>query len=512
MLRRLLSFIAATLVAALAFAGCGGSDDEQVAAPIESALEYLPKDAAVLAVVPTDTKSGPIKQLDDLGTSEVKKWGQIKRELLKELQEDSTGSASKQVAAYFGNPLAVAQAGPDSGNQYLALQVQDPGAVKQSAQADIAKRKARALPEYKGAFLWEDIDDAGKDDADDETNFNGLKGNVVFATDSEKQLIASIDNSEGSDNLASDNTFKKKLNEMGDGSLLRVVGDAQRLLENSKDSDAAAARKVKFVQALGVFTSKTVVTPTGLTENTTLDTTNEDLSADEMPLPTGGAPLSLPAEGGIAGAALNDPDHLIRFAETTAKQASPAGYDQYQMGIDQLKSAGGVDLHKDLLSQIEQVSAVAIANDQFEFRATLKDGVAFQEVLTKSQTFLQGALSSAADELTLNLEGSSTNPTYTLSQGSKEVARFTVDGNALVGSVGPSGALPSPTANVPIAGAQGALGIVADLSRLTSFPGLEDEIDNPLALDVLSSLGTVTTSVSETEDAITEKTQLDLTK
>ena len=46
------------------------------------------------------------------------------------------------------------------------------------------------------------------------------------------------------------------------------------------------------------------------------------------------------------------------------------------------------------------------------------------------------------------------------------------------------------------------------LSKITSLPGVSDQINDPLARDVLSSLGTATQTISETTDQITEKSQV----
>jgi hypothetical protein len=130
--------------------------------------------------------------------------------------------------------------------------------------------------------------------------------------------------------------------------------------------------------------------------------------------------------------------------------------------------------------------------------------------LVKIQPVINGALSSqSGGELTLELSGSGNNQTYVVAQDGDEVARFAVRGDALVGSVGPSGGLPSPTSGGSIEGS-GAIGLEVVLSRITSLPGASDEIDEPLVRDVLASLGTATQTITETPEQLTEKTQLTL--
>ena len=148
--------------------------------------------------------------------------------------------------------------------------------IKQAVQKSIAKGDDKALPEYKGVFVWEDVSSK-----DNDLNFNGLKGNMLFGADTLQLLEQAIDNAGGSDNLSSNNTYKSELNEMGEGALLRVVGDAQQVIENTGNSQQA--EKVPFVKALGIFTSKTTVTADGLAEQSTLATDNEDLSDERDP-------------------------------------------------------------------------------------------------------------------------------------------------------------------------------------------------------------------------------------
>jgi hypothetical protein len=494
--RSSLALAAVALICALLVAGCGSSsNDVEVAAPLDNALKYLPKDSAVLAVVPTDLDSGPIKQLDELGSSQVKGWDDLTGKIKDEVSKDAN---KQQIAALVGNPIAFAASGPKSDAENIAIQVQNPTELKQSFDKDIAKGDSKQLPEYQGVFIWQDVDGSS-----DSLNFNGLKGNMLFAADTLALLKQSIDNSGGSDNLSSNNEYKTKLNEMGDNSLLRVVGDAQQLLDNAGNS--AQAEKVPFVKSLGIFTSQTTVTGDGLTGQANLATDNEDLSESEVPLP-GAATLTLPTADGLAGVAVNDPDQIAKFAENTLKQVNPAGYQQYQLALSQL-SAANVDLHKDLLGAMKQVSVSVTGKSSYEFRGELTDGQQFSETLTKAQPVLQAALGNAAANVSLTLEGSGSNETYVVKRDGTEVARFGVRGDTLVGSVGSSAGLPSPTKGSPIDGT-GAIGIEVLLSKISSLPGLEDQINDPLAADILSSLGTATLTISETTDAITAKSQV----
>ncbi len=498
------------VIAAVVLAGCGGSDNAKLSAEIEAALKYLPKDSAVVVVVPTDLDSGPIKQLDDLGAAKVKGWSKIKKQIVSQV----SGSGSQSgIDAVLGNSLVISQSGPNSDNQNLALQVQNPNAVKASIQKDIDKREAEQLPDYKGAFLWEDV---GPDDEDDEVNFNGLRDGIIFAARTQQQLRRAIDNAEGSDNANSANDFKAQIDEMGDDSLIRVVGDSQQLLDNSDAKEVAQARKVKFVDALGLFWTSATVTPSGLEGETVIQTNNEDLSEDDLPLTTNGVSLNSPSPDAIATVAIADPNQLVKFGLAAVKQADPQSTVQVDQALGQLKSATGVDLNGDLIGPMEQVAVSLVGEDQFEFRVQLADGEQFSQSLGKAQTFIQGILGSNDSDLSLSVKGSGDNTTYVILQGKNEVARFAIDGDAVVGSVGPVGDLPSPSASESI-GDTGSLVFEGDIRTLLDTVPLDkapldvlplDKVDTEgekLALDLAKSFGAATIVLSETTEQITIK-------
>jgi hypothetical protein len=229
------------------------------------------------------------------------------------------------------------------------------------------------------------------------------------------------------------------------------------------------------------------VTANGIQEQTTLATDQADLDSDDLLLPEGTVTAELPSDDAFAGVAVKDPGHLVRFGENAGRQASPDQFGQYEQGLQQLKSQTGVDLHVDLLGQMEDLS------------------VGFLD-------FLQGLLNGIGetDDLTLSIEGSGDEATYLIKQGGSEIARFAVSGDSLVGSVGPRGDLPSPTQGEPISGASGALVLQLSLGRISELPGVEPGSIDPLAREILASLGTLTESFSETTDAIEEKAALDL--
>jgi hypothetical protein len=298
---------------------------------------------------------------------------------------------------------------------------------------------------------------------------------------------------------------------MGEGSLLRVVGDSQRLIDNA-GGDTETARKVPFVKALGMFKSKATVIGNTIQERTTLETNEADLDSDELPLPEGNVAAELPSADAFAGLAIKDPGHLVRFGENAAKQASPDQFGQYEQGLKQLKSTSGVDLHVDLLGQIEDLSVGFLDRGRVEFRARLKDAQGFKQSLEKAQQFLQGVLNGIGegDDLTLAIEGGGDETTYLVKQGGVEVARFAVAGDALVGSIGPRGDLPSPTQGEPIHGAPGSLVGQLSLDRIGELPGVDPQSIDPLAREILASLGTVTQGYGETTESVTETTTLEL--
>jgi hypothetical protein len=503
--RRLGLSVIAALVGATALvtvAACGKSE-VKLSPEIEAALKYLPTDPAAIVLVPTDLDSGPIQQLDRLGEQKVRGWDRIKRRIEREISKDASRA---EIDAIVGNPLAFSFSGPGSDNTNLAIQVQDAAIVRKMAEKEINKGEAKALPEYQGAYLWQDTEERKNGDGD--TDFNGLKQNVLFAADTEALLESAIDNADGQDNASGEDDFKRKLDELGDDSLVRLVGDAQTPIDNAKGNNEQV-EKIKFVKAMGMFWSKSTVTADGIDSESVLETKNEDLSSDDLPLPEGNATFEVPSKTTLAAIGLTEPDHIFKFAENAAKQANPQGFQQYEAGLSQVKSASGVDLHTDLVSEIEQISVALVGGRQAEFRAKLKDADAFKQAFRKIQGLLSQGL--AGQGLTLAVKGSGDNATYVLRQRSgKEVARFAIRGDSVVGSVGPRGDLPSPTAGSPIPGVSGALAFVIDYGNLVKLRSVRGQIDEPLAAEALGSLGPSVSGVTETTDRLTIKSKTTL--
>ena len=107
---------------------------------------------------------------------------------------------------------------------------------------------------------------------------------------------------------------------------------------------AAKARQVPLVAALRGYATSISANSSGLTFQYRLDTTGRPLNAAQVPLAPATTPPSLAGTLPIS-AGIEDPAHIIAFAEAAERASSPAGYAKFLKRQATIRAKTGVDLN-----------------------------------------------------------------------------------------------------------------------------------------------------------------------
>jgi hypothetical protein len=490
-------------VLALWLAACSGdgADRKQPADPLAGALSYLRADSAAVFVVATDPDRGALAELDKLG-SDFKGWRSFKRKI-----ESSIGLAGLdlgQLRSQLGNPLALAVT--SDGNRVGAVRVQDPAALRRAAEARISDGKAERLDDYEGAILWKD-DAAGRGAL---AYFAAVDFELVVAQ-TEQDLKDAID-AAASENLASDGAFAAALGRLEADSLLRVVGDAQRLLSSGDPGRAADARKIPWIRALGAFSGASKVTGREIRTDLRLRTDRVRLSEGQLPLAPGPRPPSLHDLSAPDAGAVRKPEQMIRFLRQSLAVSDPGAAARLAAGIDQLRSIFGVDADRDLLAKITNLSVArrSARTTTFEGRLERGAGPSFARAVDRAQPLISGVVGQLVPGATVEARGAGASRVWLVRNRGRTIARYAVRGDTLVGSVG-SGELPPPTQGERLRGVSGALVVKGDPARIVPLarllPGVPVEL-----LDIVPRLGNVTLGVRAETDELTLRARLGVTR
>lgn len=139
------------LVAALV-AGCGGNEQEG-APEAPAALAYVPPDASVVLVVPTDLEGSQLRRLERLIAPELRTAGvKSLREGLDQIAAEGKLDYERDIAPLLGAPLVAALSGSvQDGGAILALETPDGERLRRVLEAFDAERQG----EHRGALLYD---------------------------------------------------------------------------------------------------------------------------------------------------------------------------------------------------------------------------------------------------------------------------------------------------------------------------------------------------------------------
>jgi hypothetical protein len=481
-------------------AGCsgGGGKPKAPADPLRGALSYLRADSAAVFVVATDSKGGPVAGLDRLGSA-YKGWPSLKRQI-----ESAVGLAGinlDRLRPQLGNPFALGIT--RLGKRVGAIRLQDPAALRKDVERRIGDGKAERLDESDGALAWRE-----KGLRSQALAYSAATGDDLVVAQSEQDLKEALD-AVGGDNVLLDRALTAALARLDPRALVRLAGDSQRLLATGDPGQAADARTVAWIRALGTFAGAFQADGRGVTLDLQVRTDRVKLGKDQLPLATGATAPLLHDPRAPAAVAVNRPEQLFRFLEKILGATDPGTFARLQAGEDQLQAIFGVNVNKDLLHEIDNLSLAATSRRTVTLEGRLRPGseAAFTQSLDRAQPFIEGV---AGDLLsatgTVEARGAGAQRVWLIRNRGQTIARYAVRSGTLVATIGP-GDLPVPVRGRRLPGVSGSLVIrgnpvpVAPLVKL--LPGVPPEL-----VDLIPRLPNVTVGVRAETDALTVRARV----
>src|SRR3954447_4343294 len=452
-MKRLLPFLA---LLALAIAGCGGGGSS-ASSPLDEGLGFLPKDAPFAVAISTDTGSGQYQNANTI----VKKFpfGEQAVATLKRRFEQSGVSYDNDVKPVLGNPFVVGATTPqslqggNSRNEYVAaLEGKDSGKLE-----SLVKKGSKEAGDKNGYKIYE---------SSGGTRLAYKDGVVVFA--GSNKLLDDALAQRGKDDRLTEDDFNKGLAGLPSDAVVRVYGDAERLIK--ADPNSAQAPKVKWVDALRKFGVTASVKDNSIDFDFNLKTDAGQLSEADLPLASGDQAPQVVKQPGEFSFGLRNPAQIEKFAEAAGQAVNPAGYGQFQQGKAQIEKQLGVDFNKDLVDQLTgDLAANVTVSGRFGLRAELKDPAAFRSTLKKVAPQLPKLAKSLGGGTVGIAKPKRGEDFYALATPNGKSVVFGVVKNHLVvaNQSGLAGRLATAPAT-PVQGAQGSLVMSADAQKLAN--------------------------------------------
>ncbi|MEA2411231.1 MAG: hypothetical protein QOC77_1792 [Thermoleophilaceae bacterium] len=439
---RLLIFLAAL---ALVASGCGTKSS---GSGLDSALRFMPKDAAVVVAIDTNPDGDQWQQVDKL-LGKFPFGGQVKQQFKTAFNGRSRLNYDTDIKPLLGNDLVFAVT-PVPGTQatplLVAWKVKDEGAAKKLVQ-----KTAQKAPSIEGAEVYRSSGGA---------TFAFKDGTLVFSP-TQADLTAALKRGAGSDHLT-EQEFDDKLGGLDKKSLVRVVGNARAIYANRLGQSLA---QLPLLRSQGDFGATLRAASDGIEfafENKVVGNVQDK----DVPLPTGAQAAPVVRRAGEIGIGLRDPAHVITFYESTFKSAAPAMFKGFAKQKAQAEKALGVNLDRDLVGQLTGNAAISVSlTGDFAVRADLRDPAAVEATLKKAAPGLL-KLTKGNVSLTKPKNGKGF---YTLGQANGKKVAFGVVGKSFVAASDAARAAQfagqSPSV---VPGARGSLVIASDARALAN--------------------------------------------
>jgi hypothetical protein len=358
-------------LAALAVAGCGG--DDSGSSGLGATLSYVPADTPFAISIDTDLEGEQWKSLDSI-LNRFPGADVIKNLLKAQLSMGQEGvEFDKDIKPLLGNPAVISATDVTSflspseeDNFVAALEVKDTDKL----DSLIEKTGAKKQGEVAGATVYQDQD----------TSF-AVDDDVVVLAGSRELLDAALKRADGGDSLSEDD-FDKGLEGLPDDALARVYVDVQGLLGQSED--AAAARKIKWVEALRTLGLTVSARKDSIDVEFNLRSDGDSLTDEDLPVASGEEAAKVVQRPGEIGVGLRDPGQLVTFFESALQAVDPDSFGQYEQAKRALSAKLDLDVEKDLIDQLTgNLSVSATIGGEFGVRAEVKDPEAFAKSVAK---------------------------------------------------------------------------------------------------------------------------------
>jgi hypothetical protein len=347
---RRLTLFALLIALALVATGCGSKSSS--GSGLGTALNYVPKDAAVVVAIDTDPNGSQWKQVDEL-IGKFPGGGQAKQQFKTAFGSRSGLDWDKDVKPLLGNDLVIAYTGNPSAagpsSYVLAWPVKDEAVAKRL----LAKQGRAAV----------------------------IDNGTLVAARTQADVSAAVQRAKGGDHMT-DSDFTSALGDLQKDSLVRVTGNIQGLI--SGQPGAATARKVKWVSALRTFGATVSAASDGIEYAFDVKTDAGGLTEKDLPIAGGSQAAPVVRRAGEIGFGLRNPAQLYTFAQAAAGITDPAGYAKFVRNKAKASRQYGVNIDRDIIGQLTGNTEVSVALDgQFAVRADLRDPAAMEATLRK---------------------------------------------------------------------------------------------------------------------------------
>jgi hypothetical protein len=470
------------VIAVLGVAGCGSSKSPSSASgPLSTELSYFPANSVFMLSIQTAPNSQGIEHAQRLlkrfpiaGFGEsavVAKLGQVGIDY----QSD--------VKPLLGNPVVLGFATPaPASNATASLLI-----VWQTNDASALSALLKKLPglqsngTHDGATLYR------------------LGASVTLAVDGATAVfggsaatVTSALDRHSAGNGVSSSAYAQAFAGLPQNGLVQAFGNLTGVLSQPS---AANARKVPWVAALKDYALTFDAGASGLTYSYKLDTTARSLTEAQVPFVGGGIPPQLAGNAPIT-VGINDPAHIVSFAESAQQASDPSGYAKFERNQAKLRAKTGVDLNS-LLSLLTGELIISSDTHTTMGRATLSNPAGAATIIAKLARAPHSVFNTTTRISRLGggfyrvAEKDGTEITIGV------VGKQLLVGKATVPELRAFAAMPATAAT----GAQGdvafrvALGALLHLTIHKQIPQLEQTL--------LSSLGDLTGSVSSSTSGVT---------
>jgi hypothetical protein len=478
-----ISVLVLAAVCAVLLSGCGGG--KKPAGPLDDALGYFPKNAALVAVVDTDLKSSQAQTLGRL-LSRLPVGDALVGQALNRLQLPGV-QFDRDILPLLGHPLAIGYARPPKAGKalgidyVLAIHVDKPIKVKQlllrqSSLLPKGKSSGRRVFQHRfGGHFAAAVDD-----------------HTFVASGSRPALDAALATRRADDHM-SERDLNDALEGLPSDAAVRVTADPRALIGGMPALRPALG--VKWLSSLQRAGATLQAQDDGIGLQFKLKTDANKLRDEDLPLSSDATgPVPLIGHSGEAEIGVRDPARLARFAIAVANRLAPQR-GKLAASLSDLRKQG-VDLNRDLAGRLGKSGAVAIdpLNGQWAARLLVRDPAGLKASLGKLAMALPDlAAALGVPSLGVGTPGEGLNFYALARPGGKSVV-FGVVGGALVAASEPSRAAAlASEATHPAPDLPGSLIVLVDAKKLAArylsrqLGGLAGLVA-PLAIESLQDL------------------------
>jgi hypothetical protein len=364
-IRRATCLLLALAALALVASGCGSS--KSTGSGLDTALGYVPKGAPLVVAIDTDSDGGQWQQVDKL-IGRFPFGGQVKQQFKNGFNSRAGLDYDRDFKPLLGGDFVVAitaASAPGDPTPYVvAWKVGDEDAARR-----LAEKNGKKVDSIEGADTFQTT--SGR--------LTAIKDGTLVSAGNTDALAAALKRPAGEH--MSEQEFTDSLGDLEKDSLVRAVGNFQVLLSGP---EAAAARKVKFLNALRTFGLTLRAEPDGIEYSFRAETAG-GLRDGDLPLPPGAESAPVVRRAGEVGFGIRNPAQIWSFGQSVARITDPAGYAKFTREKAQLSKQLGVNVDRDLVGQLTGNAALSVGIDgAFALRADLRDPAAAARTLRKA--------------------------------------------------------------------------------------------------------------------------------